>query len=124
VNRSLQKKLLNYVLAAWGALTLNFILPRMMPGDPVEATLGRLKGRLTPEIEVAIRNAMGQAEGNILQQYWNYLTGIVVGDWGVSVVRFPEQVSTLVWNALGWTLLIAGTALVLSFVIGTFLGVL
>ena len=124
MNHSIRKKLLNYFLAAWGALTLNFILPRMMPGDPVEATLGRLKGRLTPEIEEAIRNAMGKAEGNIFEQYWNYLTGIVTGDWGVSVVRFPEQVSTLVWNALGWTLLIAGTALVLSFIIGTFLGVL
>ena len=97
MNKSMRKKLFNYLLAAWGALTLNFILPRMMPGDPVEATLGRLKGRLTPEIEEAIRNAMGQAEGNVFEQYWNYLTGIVTGDWGVSVVRFPEQVSTLVW---------------------------
>ena len=96
MNDSLGAKLLNYFLAAWGALTLNFILPRMMPGDPVQATLGRLKGRLTPEIEVAIRNAMGQAEGNIFEQYLSYLGGIVTGDWGVSVVRFPEQVSTLV----------------------------
>ena len=118
------KKLLSYLLAAWGALTLNFILPRMMPGDPVEATLGRLKGRLTPEIEEAIRNAMGQAQGNIFEQYGSYLLGILTGDWGVSVVRYPEQVSTLVWNALGWTVLVAGTASVLSFMIGTFLGVI
>ena len=81
MNQSIGKKLFNYLLAAWGALTLNFILPRMMPGDPVEATLGRLKGRLTPEIEEAIRNAMGQAQGNIFEDIRNNLNPLRLFHW-------------------------------------------
>ena len=100
MNHSIRKKLLNYFLAAWGALTLNFILPRMMPGDPVEATLGRLEGRLTPEIEEAIRNAMGKAEGNIFEQYWNYLTGIVTGDWGFRLFAFLSRYRR--WFGMHW----------------------
>ena len=60
----LRDRIVTYAVAAWGALTLNFFLPRMMPGDPVQATLGRLKGRLTPELESAIRRALGEGDGN------------------------------------------------------------
>lgn len=120
----LRERIFTYLMAAWGALTLNFFLPRMMPGDPVQATLGRLKGRLTPELEGAIRRALGQGEGNLFEQYFSYLGGIVTGDWGVSVVRYPERVDTLVFDALLYTLSIVGVALLLSFTIGSYLGIL
>ena len=124
MNRQLRERIVTYLMAAWGALTLNFFLPRMMPGDPVQATLGRLKGRLTPELEGAIRRALGQGEGSLLEQYFSYLGGIVTGDWGVSVVRYPERVDTLVFDALLYTLSIVGVALALSFIIGSYLGIL
>jgi len=118
------EKLLTYGAAAWGALTLNFFLPRIMPGDPVQAALGRLKGQLTPEMEGAIRRALGQGEGSLGEQYLAYLSGILQGDWGISVGRYPERVDALVFEALGYTLSIVGISLILSFAIGSYLGIM
>ena len=45
-----------YLLAAWAALTLNFFLPRLMPGDPAAALFARFKGQLSPEALEALRD--------------------------------------------------------------------
>jgi peptide/nickel transport system permease protein len=112
-----------YLLAAWVALTLNFFLPRLMPGDPATALFARLRGQLAPEAIVALREAFGLTDAPLLSQYGTYLAHLFRGDLGVSVAYFPAPVSQVIGTGLGWTVFLAGGALVVSFVLGTLLGV-
>jgi peptide/nickel transport system permease protein len=113
-----------YLLALWAAMTLNFILPRMMPGDPVTALFARMRGRLNPAEIEAIRAAYGFTKAPLIQQYFQYLTHALRGDFGLSISAYPVRVSTVIGTALWWTILLGVTTLILGFVIGTFLGVL
>jgi peptide/nickel transport system permease protein len=113
-----------YALAAWVSLTLGFALPRLLPGDPAAALLARLGGRAGPEATAALRAALGQTDAPIVTQYVRWLAGIAHGDFGVSVTQYPTPVATLVGNALGWTVLLAGVSVVISFTLGATLGLL
>jgi peptide/nickel transport system permease protein len=113
-----------YLLAAWASLTLNFILPRTMPGDPVTALVARMHGRLKQgEIE-AIKRAYGFTNGPILQQYYQYLTHALRGDFGISISAYPAKVSSIITTGFLWTVLLGVVTLVISFVLGTALGVI
>jgi ABC-type dipeptide/oligopeptide/nickel transport system permease component len=59
-----------YLLALWAAMTLNFILPRLMPGDPVTALFARMRGRLNPAEIEAIRVAYGFTNAPLIEQYF------------------------------------------------------
>lgn len=121
--RTLIRRLGLYALAGWAALTLNFFLPRLMPGDPATALFARFKGQLAPEAVDALRAAFGLTDEPLAAQYVTYLSHVLRGDLGVSVTYFPARVSDVIWGALGWTALVAGTALLVSFTLGTLLGV-
>ena len=112
-----------YALAAWAAVTLNFFLPRLMPGDPATALFARFKGKLSPESIDALRAAFGLTRAPLWRQYLTYLAHLVRGELGVSIAYFPSPVSRVIGSALGWTLFVAGTAVVVSFAIGTLLGI-
>lgn len=112
-----------YLLAAWFALTLNFFLPRLMPGDPASALFARFKGRLSPEAIAGLRQAFGLTDAPLWGQYLTYLSHALRGDLGISVAYFPAPVSQVIGTGLGWTVFLAGSALVVSFVVGTLLGV-
>jgi peptide/nickel transport system permease protein len=117
------KRLGFYLLAGWAALTLNFFLPRLMPGDPATALFARFKGRLSPEAVKGLREAFGLTDAPLIRQYFTYLNHVMHGDLGTSVAYFPAPVSTVIGSGLTWTLFLAGTAVILSFAIGTLLGV-
>jgi peptide/nickel transport system permease protein len=121
--RYLARRLGFYLIAAWAAVTLNFFLPRLMPGDPATALFARFKGRLAPEAMAALRDAFGLTDQSVLGQYATYLGHALRGELGVSVTNFPQPVIDVIATGLGWTLLLAGTAVVLSFVIGSLFGV-
>ena len=112
-----------YATAAWAALSLNFALPRMMPGDPATALFARLRGRVSPEAMAPLREALGLHGGSLASQYATYLQHLARGDLGVSTASYPATVSQLIAGALPWTLLVAGTSLVVAFALGTALGV-
>lgn len=112
-----------YLLAAWAALTLNFFLPRLIPGDPAATLFARFQGQLRPEAIQALREAFGLTKAPLLSQYFTYLRHVVAGDFGVSVAYFPAPVSKIIGTGLVWTVFLAGTAVVISFAIGTLLGV-
>lgn len=113
-----------YLLAAWVSLTLNFALPRLMPGDPASAIAARLRGELTPEALDALRIAFGTKGESLLGQYADYLALLWRGDLGVSVSQFPAPVSEVIGNGLFWTVFLTGGAVVISFCLGTVLGAL
>ena len=121
--RYLLKRIGFYGLAAWMALTLNFFLPRLMPGDPATALFARFRGRLGPEALEALRETFGLVDAPLLGQYFTYLGRVLRGDLGISVAYFPSQVSDVIATGLLWTIFLAGTAVIVSFVVGTLLGV-
>jgi peptide/nickel transport system permease protein len=113
-----------YLIAAWAALTLNFFIPRMMPGDPATSMFARFKGKLQPEALDALREAFGLVEGPLWEQYLMYLKHVAQGEFGISVAYFPAPVESVILTGMGWTLLLAGVAVVISFTLGTILGAL
>jgi len=113
-----------YLLAGWASVTLAFLIPRMMPGDPAQAMFARFKRKLEPEAMEALREAFGFTDAPLWQQYLTYLQHFASGDLGVSISYYPATVGSVIGTALGWTLFLAGISVVISFTLGTWLGVL
>lgn len=122
--RYLLRQLGLYFIAAWASLTLNFLIPRAMPGDPASAMFVRFRGQLQPEAIDALRKAFGFTGEPLYKQYFTYLSHILVGDFGTSVAHFPAKVTEVIATGLGWTLLLSGAAVIVSFGLGTLLGII
>lgn len=126
--RFLAKRAGFYLVTAWVALTINFFVPRAMPGDPAQTLalqITRQTGSpLTEEMLRSIRNLYGDPNANLLVQYWDYLTSIFTLDFGLSVSRYPVAVIDLIAGALPWTLFLVGVSTLVAWAIGTSLGVL
>ncbi|MEJ7838879.1 MAG: ABC transporter permease [Thermomicrobiales bacterium] len=112
-----------YAIAAWVSITLNFFLPRMMPGDPGSALVARMQGRVRPETIDAIQQAYGISDEPLIMQYLYYIRNIFSGEFGISLSQFPAPVTTVVGQAFSWTILLGLTATILSFLIGNVLGI-
>jgi peptide/nickel transport system permease protein len=113
-----------YLVAAWASVTLNFFLPRLMPGDPASLIFARFQGRMRPEEIDAMKKAFGLSDDPLIKQYFTYLGSLFRGDLGTSISAFPAPVTEIIRTSLSWTILLGLTALVLSFTIGSLLGVL
>lgn len=113
-----------YLIAAWASLTLAFIIPRLMPGDPQAALLARFQGKLTPEGLADLRQSFGFTDAPLWEQYVTYLGNVVTGDLGVSVSYFPASVGDVIGTGMIWTLFLTGLALLISYALGTMLGIL
>ncbi|ROT28191.1 ABC transporter permease [Micromonospora sp. HM5-17] len=114
-----------FVATLWAAVTLNFLIPRLQPGDPAEAMVSRLVGRsesVDPAQVEAVRLMLGTPEGNLLDQYVHYLGAVLRGDFGISYSYFPYPVTHMIGQALPWTVVLVGVTQILSFVVGTLLG--
>jgi len=112
-------------ITLWAALTINFILPRIMPGNPAQAMLVRFRGRVSPETVKAIEVAFGfHSNEPLWQQYLEYLRNTLTGNFGTSVTFFPVPVADVIKQGLPWTLGLVGMATILAFILGTLLGML
>jgi peptide/nickel transport system permease protein len=112
-----------YVVAAWIALTLNFFIPRAMPGNAVEAIMSKFPN-LTPATYHALEAMLGVGHpGSLWNQYLSYLNDVVHLNFGTSVSSYPAPVSQLLGQAIPWTLALVGTATVIAFFLGTLLGI-
>lgn len=114
-----------FVLTLWAAITLNFLIPRLQPGDPAEAIVRRLVGQdaaIDPAQVEAIRRMLGVGDENILQQYVEYLGALFRGDFGVSYTYYPYTVSEVIGEAMPWTIALVGITTIISFIVGTLLG--
>jgi ABC-type dipeptide/oligopeptide/nickel transport system permease component len=114
-----------FVLTLWAALTLNFVIPRLQPGDPAQSMVQRLAGQseaIDPAAIKAVQIMLGLPKGSIFEQYVDYLQAVVRGDFGISYTYFPYTVTHMIAEALPWTIVLVGTSHVLGFVIGTLLG--
>jgi peptide/nickel transport system permease protein len=122
--RYIVRKLGFYLAALWIAVTLNFIIPRLMPGNPADALFASFQGRMNPHELVALKASLGFTNGNIFQQYVTYLWNIAHLNLGLSYSHFPVPVSTVIANDLPWTMLLVGLAVFISGILGTLLGII
>ena len=122
--RQVLRRLGLYLIAAWVSITLNFFIPRLAPGDPASALFARFRGQLKPEAMDALKQAFGLTDAPLPRQYLTYLGHVLRGDFGISIAYFPAPVTQVIGTGLGWTLLLTGTAAILSFALGSLLGVL
>lgn len=120
----LARKIALYVFIAWAALTLNFLIPRLMPGDPVTLLLESSQGAIDPEAKKAIAEAYGVSDAPLFTQYIEYLKGLAHFDLGISISQYPVPVLDVISRSLPWTIGLVGVATIISFLLGTGLGVL
>ncbi|WP_245632690.1 ABC transporter permease [Alicyclobacillus kakegawensis] len=120
----LVRKIVFYVVALWAAITLNFALPRMMPGNPMLVLVAKFKGQINPHALSSYAQLFGlDQHTSILTQYFQYIGQVFHGNLGYSFGLYPETVTQVLMQSLPWTLFLLGTSTVISFVIGTLLGI-
>ncbi|MGD1012834.1 MAG: ABC transporter permease [Acidimicrobiales bacterium] len=118
------RRLATYAFAAWIAITVNFFIPRFIPGNAAEAMLAKFPS-LQPAALKAIEIEFGIGkQGSLFHQYTSYLVNIFHGNLGISTNFYPATVTSVLKQTLPWTLILVGTATVISFVLGTVLGIL
>jgi peptide/nickel transport system permease protein len=121
------RRLVFYVFALWVALTINFLLPRMMPGSPIDGILQHLTPaqlQANPGIVQTYEALLGGGDNSIWEDYVTYLSRIVHLDFGVSTSNYPTPVSEVVGRTLPYSIFLVGVAFFLSFVIGTAIGMI
>jgi peptide/nickel transport system permease protein len=116
-----------YAFALWVAVTLNFLLPRLMPGDPAGGMLARLNPaqiQSNPGIIETYRRMLGGGHESWLQSYVSYLGQIARLDFGVSTSNYPTDVSEVIARTLPYSIFLVGVAFILAFVLGTTIGMI
>jgi len=125
MGRYLGKKIIVYVVTFVIAVTINFIIPRLMPGDPVQILLSRFSGMEGGReiIERQLRLLFNLDEP-LLVQYFNFWKSVFTGDFGISIMIFPTPVVDIIKRAIVYDLVLLVPAIVLSWIVGNRLGAL
>ncbi|MFI2714671.1 ABC transporter permease [Micromonospora sp. NPDC018662] len=122
--RFLLQRMAFYLFTAWAAITLNFFIPRIVPGDPVQSLISRNQGRISADAIASLRVLFGlDSDRNLWEQYVAYWGQLLHGDLGLSFTFFPAPVSQVIGDSLPWTVGLVGVTTVVSFLLGTALGV-
>src|SRR5438093_183411 len=121
------RRLVFYVFAVWVAVTLNFLLPRLMPGDQVAGVVSHLTPEMVqsnPHIVQTFREILGGGKGSFGSDYVKYLHHVATLDFGISTSNYPTKVAEVVGRTLPYSIFLVGVAFLLAFVIGTAVGTL
>ena len=125
----LVKRTSQLLLIVFIAVTINFLIPRAIPGDPIEAAL-QTRIAMTGSTDVNVQEvarvyrAKFGLDKPLWQQYLNYWADIIRLELGVSLMDFPQPVLSKVRSAIPWTLGLLGTSTLIAFSLGTILGAL
>jgi peptide/nickel transport system permease protein len=124
--RVISRRIGFYLITAIAAITVDFLIPRVMPGNPVDAVLAHLQGQVVTK--ATLHSLEVQFGANTKQgtwsQYLHYWSNLGHGNLGISTSNGMVPVTSVIRGALPWTLGLVGTATVLSFILGTLLGIL
>ncbi len=115
-----------YLLAILAAVTINFFLPRMAPGNPAETIYNRLAqhGAVSPATLKALEAQFGiNTTDPLWVQYFTYLGNVLHGNLGISTNYYPSSVTSIIAQDLPWTLVLLSVSVLLSFTLGTLLGI-
>src|SRR5213083_2654454 len=121
------RRLAFYVFAIWVALTINFLLPRLMPGSPIAGLLAHLTPaqlQANPGLIQTYEALLGGGHHSIWQDYVTYLHRISHFDFGISTSNYPTPVSEVVGRTLPYSIFLVGVAFLLAFVIGSAVGMM
>ena len=125
MRRYLARKAGFYILTFVIAVTIDWAIPRFMPGDPIQSLISRMQAQ--PESQEALTGYYTKAFGMdvpLWKQYLNFWNGLLHGDLGTSIWQFPRPVSSLILHAVPYTLALLVPAIVLSFLAGNKVGAL
>jgi peptide/nickel transport system permease protein len=125
--RHVIRRILFYICAVWVAITLDFFIPRLAPGDPVAALVGKMstKGYVTPQMQQTLSAMFGMNTHDPLWlQYFKYLGNLLHGNLGVSIQYFPTSVATLIQQDIWWSIMLGGVAVIISFALGCLFGII
>jgi peptide/nickel transport system permease protein len=121
-------KLLWFFVTFVCAFLLNFILPRLMPGDPVAAIVSRLAQGMSNTTGVqAIYQQYADLFGTnkpMLEQFFIYARNVVRGDFGYSFSQYPRTVADVIKSSIWWTVCLQFPAIIIGWLIGNTLGAL
>lgn len=117
-----------FLLTVWLGTTVIFLVPRLAPGDPVQAMIGRMLTEGTnvenaDQIIASYRERFGLNDP-VYVQYFKYLYNSATFNTGYSLAFFPSRVDDMIARSLPWTLGLLSVALLLSFMIGNAIGAL
>ena len=120
------RRLFFYLVTAAVAISLDFLIPRLIPGNPVDAILAKMQGvTITPAIIHALDLQFGvNTHASLWGQYAHYWNNVLHGNLGLSSGNGFEPVSTVIRDALPYTLGLIGVATIISFLLGTAVGAL
>jgi peptide/nickel transport system permease protein len=122
--RYLLQRLGFYLFTAWAAVTINFFVPRLIPGDPVQSLITKAQGTLSADAVESLYVLFGlNKDESIFTQYFRYWGQLFRGDLGLSFTFFPAPVSDVIGDSLPWTIILVGLTTIIGFLIGTTLGV-
>jgi peptide/nickel transport system permease protein len=122
----LAQRVLIFVATVLISVTVVFFVPRLVPGDPLGALLANMAtagggGSSSEALAAEYRQRFGLDE-SLLEQYVAYLRELAQGNLGYSIAIFPTRVSTLLGNAIPWTVGLLGVTTLISWVLGSLLG--
>jgi peptide/nickel transport system permease protein len=125
----LVRRLIQFGFVLWGAATLNFIVPRLAPGNPVrERLISAMQhaGPMQQGLEEMVRsyNVQFGLDQPLYVQYFAYMSSALRLDFGYSITQYPVKVLPLILSALPWTIGLLSVATLLSFSVGSLLGAL
>src|SRR5947209_18982073 len=122
--RHLLRRIGFYLVALWTSVTLNFLIPHLSPGNPAQALMARVHGKLSPQAQQALAVALGVSHDSLWSQYFQYIVNLLHGNLGVLITYLPTPVTDVIAQDLPWTLTLVGVALVISAVAGTVMGII
>jgi peptide/nickel transport system permease protein len=114
-----------YLFTLWVALTINFLLPRLMPGDPIGGILQHLTPaqiQSNPGIIQTYQALLGGGNESLWSAYGDYLQRVGTLDFGVSTSNYPTPVAEVIGRTLPYSIFLVGVAFLLAFVVGTAVG--
>ena len=114
------RRLDQYLVVFVVAVSLNFMLPRLMPGNPLALLAGVDVGLMTPEQRAEIIDQVG-LDAPLISQFFDYWKAVLTGDLGFSY-RSGKPIIDMISERLPWTLLITGASLVISAFFGIIMG--
>ncbi len=117
------------VAVLFTAATINFLIPKLAPRDPVQELINQriASGGLTSEGAAEFRDSLRTLYGldkPLWQQYLTYIWNTMRFDLGYSIVDYPQRVSTIIGQTVFWTLGFVFTSTILAFLLGTVVGAL
>jgi peptide/nickel transport system permease protein len=121
-------KSLWFLITLLFAFILNFMLPRLMPGDPIAGIVSRIAQGMNDASGVQATyehyTELFGLDKPLWQQFVIYVTNVLHGDFGYSIAQYPRKVGDVIASSIWWTVLLQLPAIIVGWLIGNFLGAL